>query len=220
MSALAWSSTLAAEQPPRPGAPSERSRQDAFEAEALPHRRALYAASYRLTGRAQDAEDLVQETYLRAYRAFERYTPGTNIRGWLFTILYRVRTDDLRRAACRVATVSLLCEPAGRTGEAPFESEDLERALLGLPEGYRAAVLLRDLEGFSYQEIARMLQLPIGTVMSRLHRSRAMLRSALGGGFQIERSSARSAGRRGATVIKRRCTSPANRGGAVDRSRD
>ena len=166
----------------RPGAPSERSRQQAYEMEALPHLRRLYAASYRLTRSVQYAEDLVQETCLRAYRAFEQYTPGTDIRAWLFTILYRARADDVRRAVRRLATVNLCFEPAGRTVETPFTSEDLERALGRLPETYRAAVLLRDVEGFSYHDIAGRLQVPIGTVMSRLHRGRALLRSALAGG--------------------------------------
>ena len=161
------------------GAVPPRSRQVAFETEALPHVRALYRASCRLTRSPQDAEDLVQETCLRAYRAFDQYTPGTNIRGWLFTILYSAHADGRRRASRRPATVSLLAEPASRARETPFASQDLERALLALPDGYRSVVLLRDIEGFSYQDIARRLRIPIGTVMSRLHRGRALLRSVL-----------------------------------------
>lgn len=178
----------------RPDAPSESPRQQAFEMEALPHLRRLYAASYRLTRSVQDAEDLVQETCLRAYRAFEQYAPGTDIRAWLFTILYRTRTDNLRRAGRRLATVSLTFEPAGRRVEAPFTSEDLARALQRLPESYRAAVLLRDVEGFSYQDIAGALQVPIGTVMSRLHRGRALLRRALDGAPPLELAAARPPG--------------------------
>ena len=181
------SSGLVAERPPQPGAPSERSRQRAFEMEALPHLRTLYAASYRLTHSVHDAEDLVQETCLRAYRALEQYTPGTDIRAWLLTILYRIRTDDLRRAARRIATVSLCSEPAGRTVETPFMSQDLERALQRLPETFRVAVLLRGVQGFSYQDIAGRLQVPIGTVMSRVHRGRALLRSALAAGQACDR---------------------------------
>ena len=162
--------------------------------EAIPHLRALYATSYRLTRSVPDAEDLVQETYLRAYRGFEQYTPGTNIRAWLFTILYRARTDGLRRASRRLATVSLTYEPASRTVEAPFTSEDLKRALERLPESYRAAVLLRDVEGFSYQDVAGILQVPIGTVMSRLHRGRALLRRALAGAPALELATARPPG--------------------------
>jgi RNA polymerase sigma-70 factor, ECF subfamily len=162
--------------------PCERSRQEAFALEALPHLRRLYAVSYRLTRSVQDAEDLVQETCLRAYRAFEQYKPGTDIRAWLFTILYRARTDDIRRAGRRLPTVSLSYEPASPTVTSPYTTEDLERALRRLPESYRAAVLLRDVEGCSYQDVALRLKVPIGTVESRLHRGRALLRSALADG--------------------------------------
>ena len=131
----------------------EHSLQERFETEALPHLRALYGAAYRLTHRAPDAEDLVQETCLRAYRAFDQYTPGTNIRAWLFTILNRARTDSLRRAACRPATVSLLYEPASPGSDARLLAGDLHRALRRLPPGYRTAVRLRDIEGFSSEDV-------------------------------------------------------------------
>ena len=173
--------------------PFERSRQEAFALEALPHLRRLYAASYRLTRSVPDAEDLVQETCLRAYRAFEQYRPGTDIRAWLFTILYRARTDDIRRAGRRLATVSLLYEPPSPTVASAFAIEDLERALRRLPESYRAAVLLRDVEGCSYQDVALRLKVPIGTVESRLHRGRALLRSALAGGSPAPRRPAAAA---------------------------
>jgi RNA polymerase sigma-70 factor (ECF subfamily) len=107
-----------------------------------------------MTRNAHDAEDLVQETYLRAFRAFDRYQPGTNIRAWLFTILHRARTDSFRRQSRSPQTVEL-------TGEGP-------------------AVVLRDMEDFTYDEIARILEVPVGTVMSRIHRGRALLRAALG----------------------------------------
>lgn len=194
MNGPAGSSALLAERPPQAVAPSERSRQETFEQEALPYLRTLYAASYRLTRSVQDAEDLVQETYLRAYRAFERYTPGTNIRAWLFTILHRTRIDDLRRAGRRLTTVSLTSEPPSPTVGAPFSSEELARALSRLPESYRRAVLLRDVEGFSYLDIAGTLQVPIGTVMSRLHRGRALLRSALADPRPLKHAAARPAG--------------------------
>jgi RNA polymerase sigma-70 factor (ECF subfamily) len=137
-----------------------------------------------MTRNAHDAEDLVQDTLLRAYRAFHRYTPGTNIRAWLYTILYRARTDALRRAGRTPQTVEL-------TGEGPplppsqdrlaSGREDLERALASLPEAFRTAVILRDIEELSYQEIAQALDIPIGTVMSRIHRGRGLLRQALSG---------------------------------------
>lgn len=161
---------------------SHRDRDERFEREALPHLRQLYATAYRLTRNVADAEDLVQETYLRAFRAFEAYTPGTNIRAWLFTILYRARTDSYRKASRSPRTLELVDEPGV---EAPQEAlargqEDIARALGELPEAFRTAVLLRDVQDFSYDEIARILAVPIGTVMSRIHRGRALLRGALG----------------------------------------
>ena len=160
-------------------------RDERFETEALPHLRALYGTAYRMTGNAFDAEDLVQETFLRAYRGFDRYEAGTNIRAWLFTILHRVRTDAFRRAGRSPRTVELVDE--GPAVPAPQEAlasgaEDIERALRALPEVFRVAVLLRDVEDLSYEEIAGALDVPIGTVMSRIHRGRALLRAALAKG--------------------------------------
>src|SRR5260370_17246652 len=87
--------------------PAGLTREERFEAEALPHLRALYGTAYRMTRNAHDAEDLVQETYLRAFRAFDRYQPGTNIRAWLFTILHRARTDSFRRPSPSPPTLPL-----------------------------------------------------------------------------------------------------------------
>jgi RNA polymerase sigma-70 factor (ECF subfamily) len=159
------------------------SRDESFEKEALPHLRHLYAAAYRLTRNVADSEDLVQETYLRAFRAFDGYSPGTNVRAWLFTILYRTRTDSFRKASRSPRTIELVDD--GPPVAAPQEAlaggqEDIARALAALPEAFRAAVLLRDVEDFSYDEIARILGIPIGTVMSRIHRGRGLLRKALG----------------------------------------
>jgi RNA polymerase sigma-70 factor (ECF subfamily) len=146
--------------------------------------RALYGTAYRMTRNPQDAEDLVQETYLRAYRAFDGFKPGTNIRAWLYTILHRARTDAFRKAGRSPRTVELEGEgPAVPPPQDALASgrEDLERALEALPEVFRTAVVLRDVEDFSYDEIARILEVPIGTVMSRIHRGRAQLRTILGG---------------------------------------
>lgn len=125
----------------------------------------------------------MQETLLRAFRAFDRFAAGTNLRGWLFTILYRVRTDALRRAG-RAPRMEELDEE-GPSIPAPQEmasgGHDLERALGRLPEPFRAAVVLRDIEELSYGEIAEALQVPMGTVMSRIHRGRALLRAAFAG---------------------------------------
>ncbi|HKC13468.1 MAG TPA: sigma-70 family RNA polymerase sigma factor [Vicinamibacteria bacterium] len=158
--------------------------QERFEAEALPYLRRLYGIAYRMTRNPYDAEDLVQETFLRAYRSFDRYTPGTNIRAWLYTILQRVRTDALRRLARRPEAVELfedtLAVPPPQE-ELASGGEDIASALARLPESFRVAVLLRDIEEFSYEEISRILEVPMGTVMSRIHRGRALLRQALGG---------------------------------------
>jgi RNA polymerase sigma-70 factor (ECF subfamily) len=157
-------------------------RDERFETDALPHVRALYGTAYRMTRNAHDAEDLVQETFLRAYRGFDRFEPGTNIRAWLFTILHRVRTDAFRRAGRSPQTVEMIGE--GPAVPAPQEAlasgaEDIERALAALPEVFRVAVLLRDVEDLRYDEIAGVLDIPIGTVMSRIHRGRVLLRAAL-----------------------------------------
>ena len=157
-------------------------REQRFQAEALPHLKALYGTAYRMTRNAHDAEDLVQETYLRAYRAFDGFVPGTNIRAWLYTILHRVRTDAFRRAGRSPQTVELADDgPPVPPPQNALASggEEVARAVARLPEVFRSAVLLRDVEDFSYQEIARILDVPIGTVMSRIHRGRALLRTAL-----------------------------------------
>ena len=157
-------------------------RDEQFETDALPHLRALYGTAYRMTRNAHDAEDLVQETFLRAYRGFDRFEAGTNIRAWLFTILHRVRTDAFRRAGRSPRTVEMIDDGPGVPP--PQEAlasgaEDIERALAALPEVFRAAVILRDVEDLSYDEIAGVLDIPIGTVMSRIHRGRGLLRAAL-----------------------------------------
>jgi RNA polymerase sigma-70 factor (ECF subfamily) len=161
------------------------SSNERFESEALPHWRSLYGTAYRMTRNAHDAEDLVQETLLRAFRGFHRYTPGTNIRAWLYTILHRVRTDALRKAGRAPETSEL--QDDGPAVPPPQDAlarggEDLERALARVPEAFRVAVILRDVEDFSYREISQALGIPIGTVMSRIHRGRASLREALAGG--------------------------------------
>jgi RNA polymerase sigma-70 factor (ECF subfamily) len=153
-----------------------------FESEALPHLKSLYGTACRLTGNRHDAEDLVQETLLRAFRAFATYEPGTNIRGWLFKIVYRVRIDGFRRGSRRPRTVALVEDP--RSTPPPQDAlaggqEQIARALETVPELYRTAVILRDIEDLSYGEIADVLSVPIGTVMSRIHRGRSLLRSAV-----------------------------------------
>ncbi len=169
--------------PADPEAGTRVPREERFEREALPLMRQIYAVAYRLTRNAADAEDLVQETYLRAFRAFSGYTPDTNIRAWLFTILHRARTDSLRKMGRSPRLVELVADgPAVAPAQESLTGgqEDIARALEALPEVFRAAVLLRDVQDFSYEEIAGILGIPIGTVMSRIHRGRAMLRRLLG----------------------------------------
>lgn len=167
-----------------------------FEAAALPFLGALYGAARRLTRGGDDAEDLVQETYLRAYRAFHNFEPGTNCRGWLFTIMYSVFINYYHKTRRNPATASI-DELAGRF-EAYLESEDdasqtaatvevagvrlnpeVEHALRSLPEEFRTAVQFVDIEGLSYDEAATALACPVGTVRSRLYRGRRLLFAAL-----------------------------------------
>jgi RNA polymerase sigma-70 factor (ECF subfamily) len=156
----------------------------AFAVEVLPHREALLVTARRLTGRADLAEDLVQDTLLRALRSAHRYRPGTNARAWLYRILHRVRLDELRQRSRRLPTVALEGDGprvAAVQDRLASGAETLERALGAVPEPYRSAVVLRDVEELSYAEVAAVLGVPIGTVMSRIHRGRAVLRAALGG---------------------------------------
>ena len=155
-----------------------------FEAEALPHLRSLYATAWRLTRNVHDAEDLVQETLLRAFRSFDRFQEGTNVRAWLFTILHHLRTDQARRLRRQPPPTPLeeapeASQPAGQDRQAGVR--EVREAIERLPEVFRAAVLLRDVEEFSYEEISRILAVPLGTVMSRIHRGRALLRASLVG---------------------------------------
>jgi RNA polymerase sigma-70 factor (ECF subfamily) len=165
----------------------------AFESEALASLDSLYRAARRLTRVPADAEDLVQETYLKAFRAADRFEPGTNLRAWLFTILHNTARNRARdRARDTVAIDSELVDRAadaptpigsvsgrGETPESLLLREtlgpELQAAIDDLPEAFRQAVWLRDVEEFSYAEIAEMLSVPIGTVMSRISRGRRLL---------------------------------------------
>ncbi len=160
-----------------------------FEAEALALVDSLYRTALRLTRNPSDAEDLVQDTYLKAFRAADRFEPGTNLRAWLFTILHnsaRNRARDRSREAVTVdsetverAGDTLAAGPGADTPEALLLrhtlAPDLQAAIDALPDAFRQAVWLRDVEEFSYAEIAEMLSIPVGTVMSRISRGRRML---------------------------------------------
>ena len=174
---------------------SEVDRRRRFEEEALPHLDALYGTALRMTRNRGDAEDLVQETYLRALRFWDRYTPGTNCKAWLFKILTNTginRFVKRSREPVRVpfdAVEPTLRQPdrdgfgATAAGDLPaladFLDDEVKQALESLPESFRIVLLLAVVEGFAYKEIAEMLEIPIGTVMSRLFRARRLLQEKL-----------------------------------------
>jgi RNA polymerase sigma-70 factor (ECF subfamily) len=177
------------------GARRDPVRQE-FDAEVLPHLDALFANALRLTRSRPDAEDLVQETVLRAFRFFERFERGSNVKAWLLRIQYNAFVNRYRRSAKeRDIKESMSDGPVGEdvvsrdalraltdpTGTAlrPIVLREIEAALDTLPEEHRMVVLLADLEELSYKEIAEVLGCPIGTVMSRLHRARRALRDRL-----------------------------------------
>lgn len=172
-----------------PGAPATDA-DAAFVNEAVSHIDSLYGTALRLTRRAQDAEDLVQETYLKAFRASHQFERGTNLKAWLFTILHNT-FRNLRRHEGRnpvdvnSETVDQAADVAGAT-QTPEQrltrdvlDVDLQAALDAVPETFRQALWLRDVEELSYAEIARALDVPIGTVMSRISRGRRALYEGL-----------------------------------------
>ncbi|HEX7485863.1 MAG TPA: sigma-70 family RNA polymerase sigma factor [Vicinamibacterales bacterium] len=159
----------------------------AFERDALACIDGLYGAALRLTANPADAEDLVQDTYLKAFRSSTQFAPGTNLRAWLFTILHNTFLNRRRRAAKEPIAVEAdeIERMAAALPGHPETPErlllretldaDLQAALDALPGAFRQAVWLRDVEEFTYAEIARMLEVPIGTVMSRISRGRRLL---------------------------------------------
>ncbi len=171
---------------------------NAFYLEAVPHLDSLYATARRLTGSESDAEDLVQETMLKAFRYFDKYEQGTNCKAWLFKIMTNAFINRYRKKQTRK---EYLDDEQGRSIEeraaAPERnllfvnfgdqeemftslfSDEVKRALDNLPEDYRMVVLLADLQDFAYKEIAEIMDIPIGTVMSRLYRGRKMLQAKL-----------------------------------------
>ncbi len=163
---------------------------------ALVHLDALYRMALRLTRNRAEADDIVQEACLRAFRNFHQFNPGTNCRAWLFTILRNVFLNRLRREGREVPEVeasapgaelesATMSAPAGGNPEEEFFQTvvhgDVDRALKALPLPFREAVILADLEGLSYREIAQVVGCPVGTVMSRLSRARHLLRESLAG---------------------------------------
>jgi RNA polymerase sigma-70 factor, ECF subfamily len=172
--------------------------QATFADQAMEHMGSLYTAALRMTRNPADAEDLVQETYLKAYRGFGGFQEGTNLKAWLYRILtntfinsYRSKKrrpdetelDDLENLYLYRRLAGSEGASVGRSAEDEvldhITEAEVKEAIEALPEQFRMAVLLGDVEGFSYKEIAEILDIPIGTVMSRLHRGRKALQKRL-----------------------------------------
>ncbi len=165
-----------------------------FEQEALPHTNLLYNYALRMTNNPADAQDLLQETFLKAYRFWDRYERGTNIRAWLFRILknsfinrYRKTTRepetvDYDEVQNFYASVRDVATDSNDLQENLFKNlldDDVTKAIADLPEEFRTVVILSDIEGLTYEEIADFVDVPLGTVRSRLHRGRKILRARL-----------------------------------------
>jgi RNA polymerase sigma-70 factor (ECF subfamily) len=169
-----------------------------FESDAMQFAPQLYSAAMRMTRNPADAEDLVQETFLKAYRAYHTFEEGTNLKAWLYRILTNTYINKYRKDSRRPSEVDLgavedlylyrnigseeSAEAARSTEERVLDGlveSDIKKAVEDLPENFRLPVLLADLAGFSYKEIADILDIPIGTVMSRLHRGRKAMEKSL-----------------------------------------
>jgi RNA polymerase sigma-70 factor, ECF subfamily len=196
-----------------------------FEREALPHLQALYAAALRMTRNEKDAEDLVQDTLLRAYRFFDTFEAGTNCKAWLFRILtnvfcnrYREREREheiMTEAESSDANLEQFLAGVGQGADGRdaegallgrMVSADVEKALAAVPPDFRMAVILADLEDFSYKEIAEIMECPAGTVMSRLYRGRKILQGllheyAVEQGIIVARPAAEAAPAEGAATV-------------------
>lgn len=169
-------------------------KQREFEREAVPHMGLLYNYALRMTNNSADADDLVQETYLKAYRFWDKYEKGTNIRAWMFRIMknsyinrYRKETKepetvDYNEIQGFYATVRDETADANDLQQSVFNTlldDDVANAIASLPDDFRTVVILCDIEGLTYEEIAEFVECPLGTVRSRLHRGRKLLRTRL-----------------------------------------
>ena len=174
-----------------------RQKRNEFERQALVHVDALYGAAYRLTRNARDAEDLVQDSLLRAYKFWDSFQQDSNCKAWLLRIVTNTFINEYQRrkrsrevldaaTAEQDATDGVLVHATAHDKQAPDQmllqasvSDDVQRALESLPDDFRTAVILCDMQGLSYKEIADIMQTPVGTVMSRLFRGRKLLATAL-----------------------------------------
>jgi RNA polymerase sigma-70 factor (ECF subfamily) len=171
-----------------------RKKQAEFEAEALPHMDVLYNFALRTTGNEDDAQDLLQETYLKAYRFWDKYEKGTNIRAWLFRIMknsyinrYRKETkepdkvdyDEIENFYNTIRAESTDPNDLQQKLFGHLLGDEVTKALESLPDDFRTVVILCDIEGLTYEEIAEFVECPIGTVRSRLHRGRKLLQAKL-----------------------------------------
>ena len=174
---------------------SAEQRRKRFEADALQYMNQLYSAALRYTKNPADAQDLVQDTYAKAYVSFHQFEPGTNLKAWLYRVLTttfintyrkdqrRPQLSDQELEDWQIADASSHTSDQGKSAEdvalENLPDSDIKRALAEIPEEFRMAVYLADVEGFSYKEIAEIVGVPTGTVMSRLHRGRKQLREKL-----------------------------------------
>lgn len=165
-----------------------------FEREAVPHMNAVYNFALRMTGDEDDANDLVQETYLKAFRFFDKFEKGTNCKAWLFRILKNSYINDYRKAVKEpnrvdyedvqnfyenIKSNEIETTHYEQDAFANLLDDEITKVMSALPEDFRTAIILSDIEGFTYEEISDFVDIPVGTVRSRLHRARKMLYSQL-----------------------------------------
>lgn len=170
------------------------SKRDIFENEMVPHMAALYNFALRTTNHSDDAKDLVQETYMRAYRYLDKFEPGTNAKAWLFRIMKNTYINQYRKESKEPAKIDYddVKDIYVSIKDSVVDTNDLQARLFGnlfedevaealrdLPEDLRTVVILCDIEGYTYEEIGDFIEIPVGTVRSRLHRGRKILRSIL-----------------------------------------
>lgn len=173
-----------------PQTPEQKQLYADFEREAVPHMDSLYNYALKMTGDSDDASDLIQETYLKAFRFFDKFEKGTNCKAWLFRIMKNTYINTYRKSAKEPDKVDYeevenFYEniKASNTDSAHLEKDiydnllddELSGAITNLPEDFRTVIILADIEGYTYEEIADFIDVPVGTVRSRLHRARKML---------------------------------------------